>query len=45
MMNLMTTYFFSHGKTNSCDVLVGFYGSTNYSDKKRLSDNNGRILV
>ena len=37
--------FFSHGKTNSCGVLVGFYGNINYSVKKKLSDNNGRILV
>ena len=37
--------FFSHGKTNSCGVLVGFYGNINYSVKKKLSDNSGRILV
>ena len=36
---------FSHEKTNSCDVLVGFYGNINYSVKKKLSDNSGRILV
>ena len=36
---------FSHGKTNSCGVLVGFYGNINYSVKKKLSDNSGRILV
>ena len=36
--------FFPHGKTNSC-VLVGFYGNINYSIKKKLSDNSGRILV
>ena len=37
--------FFSQGKLNSCGVLVGFYGSINYSVKKELSDNSGRILV
>ena len=37
--------FFSHEKTNSCCVLVGFYGNINYSVKKSLSDNSGRILV
>ena len=37
--------FFSHGKTNSCGVLVGFYGNINYSVKKKLSDNGSRILV
>ena len=26
--------FFSHGKTNSCGVLVDFYGNINYSVKK-----------
>ena len=36
---------FSHGKTNSCSVLVGFYGDINYFVKKKLSDNSGRILV
>ena len=37
--------FLSYGKTNSCGVLVGFYGNINYSVKKKLSDNSGRILV
>ena len=37
--------FFSHGKTNSCGVLVGFYGNINYFVKKKLSDNSGRILA
>ena len=36
---------FSHGKTNSCGILVGFYGNIHYSAKKKLIDNNGRILV
>ena len=44
-MNLMLTYFFSRGKTNTCGVLVGLYGNINYSVKKKLSDNSGRILV
>ena len=34
--------FFSHGKINSCGVLVGFYGNINYCVKKKLSD---RILA
>ena len=37
--------FFSHGETNSCGVLVGFFGNIDYSVKKKLSDNCGRILV
>ena len=37
--------FFSYGKTDSCGVLIGFYGNINYSVKKKLSDNSGRTLV
>ena len=36
---------FSQGKTNSCGILVGFYGNIHYSAEKKLIDNNGRILV
>ena len=36
---------FSNRKTNSYGVLFGFYGNVNYSVKKKLSDNSGRILV
>ena len=39
----METYFFHLG--NSCGVLFGFYGNINYSVKKKLRDNSGRILV
>ena len=43
-MNLMVTYFFTwENKFLRC--LVGFYGNINYSVKKKLSDNSGRILV
>ena len=45
MMNLMAAYFFSHKRTNSCGVLVGFFGNINYSFKKKMSDNSGRVLV
>ena len=37
--------FFSHGWTNSCDVLVNFYGNINYSVKNKFRDNKGRVLV
>ena len=37
--------FFSHGKSNSCDVLVGFYGNINHIVQKKLRDNSGRMLV
>ena len=40
----MVTYFFTwENKFLRC--LVGFYGNINYSVKKKLSDNSGRILV
>ena len=32
--------FFSHGKTNSCGVLVGYYCNINYSVKNRCSVKN-----
>ena len=37
--------FFSHGKTNSCEVLTAFYGFQNISINKTMSDNSGRILI
>ena len=37
--------FFSHGKINSCGVLVSFYGIINYSLQKKLRDNSGRNFV
>ena len=37
--------YFSHGKTNSCDVLTAFYGNINVVIKKQLNDKIGRILI
>ena len=37
--------YFSHGKTNSCGVLTGFYGNINFVIKKQLNDKNGIILT
>ena len=37
--------FLSHGKTNSCGALVGFYANISYFVRKKLSDGSGRILV
>ena len=37
--------YFSHGKTNSCVVLTGFYGNIDVVIKKQLNDENGRILT
>ena len=37
--------YFSHGKTNSCGVLIAFYGSINVVVKNQMNDDNGRILI
>lgn len=37
--------YFSHGKTNSCDVLAAFYGNMNAVAKSKMNDENGRILI
>ena len=36
---------FSHGKLNSCGVLIGVSGNKTFTVKKRLCDGNGRILI
>ena len=35
---------FSHGTTNSCGVLAGFYGNISVVIKKHFNDKNGRVL-
>ena len=37
--------FFSHGKTNSCGVAIGFYGAKSFTFINKLQDQNGRILL
>ena len=37
--------FFSHGKSNSCGVLISYFGPYKLSIKKQLRDNDGRILI
>ena len=37
--------FFSHGKTNSCGVAIGFYGSKTIEQINKISDKSGRILL
>ena len=37
--------YFSHGKSNSCRVLIGFSGNKTFTVKKRLYNENGRILI
>ena len=36
---------YSHSKSNSCSVLIAFYGSITYTVRKEASDKNGRILI
>ena len=37
--------YFSHGKTNSCGVLIAFYGNLNVVVKNQFNDGYGRILI
>ena len=37
--------FFSHGKTNSCGVAIGFYGSKTIEQINKISDKSGRVLL
>ena len=37
--------YYSHGKLNSCGVLIVSYGDEKINVKKRLTDKNGRILI
>ena len=37
--------FFSHGKTNSCGVAIGFYGTKSFELINKIEDKAGRILV
>ena len=36
---------FSHSSSNSCRVLIAFYGNQDITVKKRFSDKKGRVLV
>ena len=37
--------FFSHGKTNSCGVAIGYIGSNKVDVLDKKIDKNGRILI
>ena len=37
--------FFSHGKTNSCGVLIGYYGTKKIEVINKKCENSGRILL
>ena len=36
---------YSHGKSNSCGVLIAFYSSVTYTVTKKASDKHGQILI
>ena len=36
---------FSHGKTNSCGVAIGYFGSQQFTIESKKTDHGGRILV
>ena len=36
---------FSHGKTSSCGVAIGYFGSQQFIIESKKTDNGGRILV
>ena len=35
----------SHGRTNSCGVAIGFFGSKTFTVINQMTDQNGRIFV
>ena len=37
--------FFSHGKTNSCGVAIGYFESQQFTIESKKTENGGRILV
>ena len=37
--------FFSHGKRNSCGVLISYIGTHNFIVNNQKTDNDGRILI
>ena len=37
--------FFSHGKRNSCGVLISYIGTHNFLLNNQKTDSNGRILI
>ena len=43
--DLKVEVFHQHRKSNSCGVLICFIGSETLFVRKKLSDNNGRVLI
>ena len=43
--NFSGNTFFSHGKRNSCGVLISYIGTHNFVVNNQKTDNDGRILI
>ena len=37
--------FYLHGTSQSCGVLIAYFGNLNFSVNKQVGDKNGRILI
>ena len=44
-MNLEELFFFSHGKSNSCRVAIGYCGTENFKVVNTARDKNGQMLI
>ena len=42
---LKVQFFFSHGKSNSCSVLIAYFGTGTFIVKKQQTDKEGCILI
>ena len=42
---LKERYFFLHGTTSSCSVMIGYLGNKKFSVNKTCKDNNGRVVM
>ena len=45
LMMLIIRYFFSHGASNSCGVLIDYLGKKYFILNEQKTDKAGRILV
>ena len=43
--NFKDKIYYSHGKTNSCGVLIAFYSNLNICVKNKVNGNNGRVVI
>ena len=42
---ILKVQFFSHGKSNSCGVLITYFGTGTFTVKKQQTDKEVRILI